>query len=125
LVGCAEDRHREIYEAVLAANLEGLEAVRAGILGREVDAQARRVIAERGFGDRFGHGLGHGVGLEVHELPSVGPRGETALPEGCVVTVEPGVYVPGFGGVRIEDLVVVEALGPRVLTRSTKDLIEV
>ena len=125
VVGRATDRHREVYDAVLAANLAGLGAVTAGRLGRDIDAPARATIAERGFGEYFGHGLGHGVGLEIHELPSVGPRSDVAVPLGAVVTVEPGVYIPGYGGVRIEDLVVVEASGGRVLTRSAKDLIEV
>lgn len=124
VLGTADDRQREIYDAVHAANMAGIEAVRAGLPGKDIDAAARAVIVERGFGDAFGHGLGHGVGLEVHELPSVGPRGTAEVPAGSVVTVEPGVYLPGFGGVRIEDLVVVEATGARVLTRSPKDLIE-
>lgn len=124
VVGNPSDRHREVYDAVHAANLAGISAVRAGRPGADIDAEARAVIVERGFGERFGHGLGHGVGLEVHELPSVGPRGTKSVMPGSVVTVEPGVYLPGFGGVRIEDLVVVEDGGPRVLTRSPKDLIE-
>jgi len=82
------------------------------------------VIESHGFGERFGHGLGHGVGIEVHELPSVGPRGTKEIPEGSVITIEPGVYVPEFGGVRIEDLVVVEETGGRVLTSSEKGIIE-
>ncbi len=124
VIGSASDRHREIYEAVLAANLAGIEAVRPGLPGKEVDGAARAVIEARGFAENFKHGLGHGVGLEVHELPGLGARSEPALAVGNVVTVEPGVYVPGFGGVRIEDLVVVEEAGARVLTRSTKELIE-
>jgi Xaa-Pro aminopeptidase len=124
VVGSASERQREIYGAVHAANLAGIQAVKAGVPGRQADAAAREVLTERGFGEYFGHGLGHGVGLEVHELPGLGPRSEAALPAGAVVTVEPGVYLPGFGGVRIEDLVVVEEGGVRVLTRSTKDLIE-
>jgi Xaa-Pro aminopeptidase len=124
VIGKATDRHREIYGVVLAANEAGRAAVRAGIPGREIDAAARAVIVDAGFGEYFGHGLGHGVGLEVHELPGVGPRSEGIVPAGAVVTIEPGVYIPGFGGVRIEDLAVVESAGPRVLTRSTKDLLE-
>lgn len=124
-IGTADDRQREIYETVLAANLAGLLALSAGVAGSEVDAAARRVIVDAGFGERFGHGLGHGVGLEVHEGPSLSARATELLPAMAVVTVEPGVYLPGFGGVRIEDLVVVEEGGCRVLTRSPKELIEV
>ena len=125
VIGAASDRHREIYETVLSANAAGIGAVRAGRVGKDVDAVAREIIAERGFGEHFGHGLGHGVGREVHEAPGVGPRSDKPLPAGSVVTVEPGVYIPGYGGVRIEDLVVVEDSGARVLTASSKDLIEV
>lgn len=125
VVGSASDEQRSIYAAVLAANLAGLAAVAAGRTGSAVDAAARAVISEAGFGERFGHGLGHGVGLEVHEAPSVSARGTAPLKAGAVVTIEPGVYVPGLGGVRIEDLVVVEEGGCRILTRSPKDLIEV
>ena len=125
VVGRATDRHREIYDAVLAANLAGIAALRAGIPGREVDAAARAVIEAAGFGEHFGHGLGHGVGLEVHEAPGVGPRSAGELPVGAVVTVEPGIYIPEFGGVRIEDLAVLESDGVRVFTSSTKDLLEV
>ncbi len=124
VLGPASARQREIYETVLAANLAGIEAVSPGIAGKDVDAAARAVIEMRGFADSFKHGLGHGVGLEVHELPNVGIRSEPPLEVGNVVTIEPGVYVPGFGGVRIEDLVVVEAAGAHVLTGSTKELIE-
>lgn len=125
VVGAASERQREIYAAVLAANLAGIGAVSAGLPGSDIDAAARAVLIERGFGDLFTHGLGHGVGLEVHELPHVGPRGKKSVRAGSVMTVEPGVYEPGLGGVRIEDLVVVEETGPRVLTSSTKELIEV
>ena len=124
VIGRASDRHREIYDAVLAANAAGTAAVRPGRRGSEIDAVARALIAERGFGENFGHGLGHGVGLEIHELPGVGPRSEPEVELGAVITIEPGIYVPGFGGVRIEDLVVVGEAGARVLTRSTKDLLE-
>jgi len=124
VIGGASDRHREIYATVLAANLAGIEALRAGRTGQEVDAAARTIIAEAGFGEYFGHGLGHGVGLEIHEQPSVGPRSAGVLVEGAVVTIEPGIYIPEFGGVRIEDLAVVEEAGARVLTRSPKELLE-
>jgi Xaa-Pro aminopeptidase len=125
VMGKATDRHREIYDAVLAANEAALAGARAGMPGSEIDGIARRLLTERGFGENFGHGLGHGVGLSVHELPSVGKASRAAVRSGAVITIEPGVYVPGFGGVRIEDLVVVEDGGVRVLSHSRKDLIEV
>lgn len=124
VLGSASERHREIYDAVLEANRAGIAAVAPGVSGVDVDAAARAVIEERGFGDNFGHGLGHGVGLDIHELPFAGPRSKDTMESGCVITIEPGVYVPGFGGVRIEDLVVVVEGGSRVMTRSPKDLIE-
>lgn len=124
VVGTASARHREIYDAVLAANLAGIAALRPGVPGASVDAAARSVLEAAGFGEYFGHGLGHGVGLDVHELPSVGPRATKSLVPGSVVTIEPGVYVPGFGGVRIEDLVFVGEPQVEVLTRSTKELLE-
>lgn len=124
VVGTASARHREIYDAVLAANLAGIAALRPGVPGSSVDAAARSVLEAAGFGEYFGHGLGHGVGLDVHELPAVGPRASKSLLPGSVVTIEPGVYVPGFGGVRIEDLVLVSEPRVEVLTRSTKELLE-
>jgi Xaa-Pro aminopeptidase len=123
-VGHVDERGREIYDTVRAANVGATRALRAGRLGREVDAAARAVIAEAGFGQYFGHGVGHGVGLEIHELPRVGPASDMPLAAGSVVTIEPGIYIPGFGGVRIENLAVVEDAGARVLTRSTMDLLE-
>ena len=98
-----DDRQRAIYELVQSAQVRAVDGIRAGMTGREVDALAREVIAGRGFGENFGHSLGHGLGLEVHEAPRLGPREERTLPVGAVVTVEPGVYLPGWGGVRIED----------------------
>jgi len=124
VIGTATEQQREIYNAVLAANLAGIGAVCGGRDGTEIDAAARKVIEAAGYGERFGHGLGHGVGLEIHEAPSVGPRATRSVPVGSIITIEPGIYIPGLGGVRIEDLVVVESDRARVLTRSTKDLIE-
>jgi len=125
-VRSADERSREIYEIVLRAQLAGLEAVRPGKTGREVDAVARDVIAAAGYGEYFGHGLGHGVGLAIHEdPPRLSPRGEVTLVENMVVTVEPGIYLPGFVGVRIEDLVVVTAAGARRLSQSPKDFLVV
>jgi Xaa-Pro aminopeptidase len=117
------DEARQVYELVLAAQRAGVEAVRAGVGGREVDAVARDVIEAAGHGDHFGHGLGHGVGIEVHEAPRLSKRSEDELHAGNVVTVEPGVYLPGRLGVRIEDLVVVGEDGPEILTSLDKELL--
>lgn len=113
---------RQAYELVLEAQLAGLGAVRAGEDARAVDAVARAVIADAGHGERFGHGLGHGVGLAVHEGPRLSQRSDDGLVAGNVVTVEPGVYVPGEFGVRIEDLVVVTDDGCDILTSIPKHL---
>jgi len=118
--GRLSGQRREVYDLVLEAQLAGLRAVRPGESGRSVDAVARDVIEEGGHGERFGHGLGHGVGLEVHEAPRLSKRSEDDLLVGDVVTVEPGVYVPGEFGVRIEDLVVVTADGHRNLSTRPK-----
>jgi Xaa-Pro aminopeptidase len=116
------DEGRETYELVQRAQAAALEAVRPGASGKEVDAVAREIISEAGHGDHFGHGLGHGVGLEVHEGPRLATTSEDELQEGNVVTVEPGVYLPGRLGVRIEDLVVVTGDGYRNLSGLSKDL---
>lgn len=123
-IGAPDERQREVYEAVRAANEAGIAAVRAGMTGASIDAAARDLLGSRDLGQYFGHGLGHGVGIEVHELPSVSPRGRESVLAGAVVTIEPGVYIPGLWGVRIEDLVVVEEAGCRLLSTSTKELIE-
>ncbi len=115
----------EAYALVLRAQQAALDAVRAGPEGREVDAVAREIISAAGHGEHFGHGLGHGVGLEVHEGPRLARTAEAPLAAGHVVTVEPGVYLPGRGGVRIEDLVVVAEDGRRVLSGTTKELVQV
>jgi Xaa-Pro aminopeptidase len=113
---------REVYEVVLAAQLQSLEAIKAGVKGEDVDGVARKVITDAGYGEHFGHGLGHGVGLEVHEAPRVSLRSDDVLASGEVVTVEPGIYLPGKLGVRIEDLVVVADDGLRNLSTLPKDL---
>lgn len=123
VVGSADDRHREIYELVARAQAAGLAAVAPGKAGSEVDAAARSVIEAGGQGDAFGHGLGHGVGLEVHEGPGLRSISEDILEDGNVVTVEPGVYIPGWGGVRIEDLVLVTSSGSEVLSKAGNELI--
>jgi Xaa-Pro aminopeptidase len=116
------DEGREVYAVVLEAQLASLAAIEAGVKGEDVDAVARRVIGAAGHGDRFGHGLGHGVGLEVHEGPRLSLRSDDVLAPGEVVTVEPGIYLPGNLGVRIEDLVVVTAGGLRNLSALPKRL---
>ncbi|HTR74471.1 MAG TPA: Xaa-Pro peptidase family protein [Solirubrobacterales bacterium] len=113
---------RGIYETTLAAQGAALEAIRPGEKGEDVDAVARKVIADAGHGEHFGHGLGHGVGLEIHEGPRLSPRADDVLAAGEVVTVEPGIYLPGRFGVRIEDLVVVTDDGIRNLSSLPKAL---
>jgi Xaa-Pro aminopeptidase len=113
---------RAVYGTVLEAQLAALDAIEAGVKGEDVDSVARKVIEAAGYGDRFGHGLGHGVGLEVHEAPRLSPRSDDILQPGEVVTVEPGIYLPGQFGVRIEDFVVVEDGGNRNLSTLPKDL---
>lgn len=124
-VGSVGEREREIHSIVLAAEQAGVASVRPGLTGAEIDAVSRAMISEAGYGERFGHGLGHGVGLEVHEGPTLGRTGDRSLAESMVVTVEPGIYLPGECGVRIEDLVVVDSAGARVLTHLPRELIEV
>ena len=125
VVGRADGRQREVYDLVRAANETAATGVRAGMRGRDADALAREYIERRGHGEAFGHSLGHGLGLEVHEAPRLSRVAEDALPAGSVVTIEPGVYLPGWGGVRIEDDVHLAPNGPELLTHFTRDLIEV
>lgn len=123
VVGKPSDKHREIYSIVLEAQLHCLANIKPGMSGREADALARDVIAKYGYGDLFGHGTGHGLGMEVHEAPRLSKFGDTILTPGMTVTVEPGIYVPGFGGVRIEDDIVITETGIKILTSSPKELI--
>ncbi len=123
-LGKASPKQREIYDIVLRAQETALQGIRPGRTGQEIDALARKVIEDAGYGENFGHGLGHGVGLAIHEEPRLSVTATEKLLPGMVVTVEPGIYVPGFAGVRIEDLVVVEEDGIRNLTSSSKELIE-
>lgn len=120
--GELDPRDRAIYELVLHAQREALDAVRPGPTGREVDAIARAIIDDAGHGEHFGHGLGHGVGLEVHEGPRLSKQGDDVLAAGNIVTVEPGIYVPGAVGVRIEDLVLITEDGNEVLSGLPKQL---
>ncbi len=124
VMGTASDEHRRVYEVVRVANDRAAKGVRAGMSGRDADAIARQYIERAGYGDLFGHSLGHGIGLEVHEAPRLARTAEGALPESAVVTIEPGVYRPGWGGVRIEDDVVLGADGPQILTQFPRELIE-
>jgi Xaa-Pro aminopeptidase len=121
--GDPDSRLQEIHDLVRAAHEAGMAAVTAGARAGDVDEAARAVIREAGHGDHFGHSLGHGVGLEVHEGPGLRAGSDDEVPEGAVVTVEPGVYVPGLGGVRIEDMVEVTATGRRPLPRSPRELV--
>ncbi|WP_206812745.1 aminopeptidase P family protein [Paradesulfitobacterium ferrireducens] len=122
-LGEPDEKQRALYDTVLAANRAGIAAVRPGLTGKEVDAAARKLIEDAGYGEYFGHGLGHSVGLAIHEGPNLSPREERVLEPGMVVTVEPGIYLPDYGGVRIEDMVLVTEQGCEVLTKAPKDLI--
>jgi len=119
-VGDASPIARAIYHLCLQAQLAGVHGVRAGLSGRDADAIVRAVIAQGGYGDYFGHGTGHGVGLEVHEAPRLSRTAEEMLPAGSVVTVEPGIYLPEVGGVRIEDLCLVTEQGVAILSGTPK-----
>jgi Xaa-Pro aminopeptidase len=121
--GQLPDELTRAYEVCLEAQLTGLAAVQPGASGPGVDAAARDKIEAAGFGEAFGHGLGHGVGLVVHEDPRLAQESRSTLAEGNVVTVEPGIYLSGLGGIRIEDLVVVRGDGPEILTTFSKDLL--
>ncbi len=124
VMGKADKKHREIYEIVREAQQAGIDAIRAGVKGPDVDAAARKIIADAGYGDRFIHSLGHGLGLKVHDGGGFSPRLEMEVKENMVITVEPGIYLPGWGGVRIEDDVLVKKNGAEVLTSFPKELIE-
>lgn len=113
----------KIYNVVLKAQLEAEKFIKAGILGSEAHKVAADIIAENGYGQYFGHGLGHSLGLEIHESPSASPRGDKVLPAGSLITVEPGIYVPGLGGVRIEDTCLVKEDGLEVITAADKSVI--
>ena len=123
VIGKPSDKHKEIYNIVLEAQLYALDRIRPGMTGMEADALCRGIIAKYGYGDNFGHGTGHGLGMEIHEAPRLSRLGDTILTPGMTVTVEPGIYVPGFGGVRIEDDIVITESGIKILTSSPKDLI--
>jgi Xaa-Pro aminopeptidase len=125
VVGKATADQREIHDVVREANATASGAIRAGMRGKDADALARGYIERRGWGEAFGHSLGHGIGLEVHEGPRLSKLNDTPLPVGCVVTIEPGIYRPGWGGVRIEDDVLLTAEGREVITTFPRELIEI
>lgn len=125
VVGKADDEQRHVYGIVREANERAAQKIRAGITGQDADALARSYIEDQGFGRAFGHSLGHGLGLEVHEAPRLAKTSEAELSAGAVVTIEPGIYRPGWGGIRIEDDVHLAPDGPRILTDFTRELLEV
>ncbi len=122
-VGQPDEEMRKVYDIVLKAQLAGISAAKAGITGSQLDAAARDIIAEEGYGECFGHSLGHGVGLEIHEKPNASPNYKLPLSSGAVVTVEPGIYIAGKFGVRIEDFVILNENGCENLTKFNKNLI--
>ncbi len=119
VLGMPDKKTVDLFRVVRKAQLSATAAIRAGITGREADKAARDVISGAGLGDKFGHGLGHGVGLAVHEAPSLSPRNRKKLQTGMIITVEPGVYLPGWGGIRLENMGVVEENGCRILNQDT------
>lgn len=125
VMGRASARQKEVYDVVLQANVKSSGALRSGMRGMDADAVAREYIHGLGFGEAFGHSLGHGIGLEIHEAPRLAKTADSPLPEGAVVTIEPGVYLEGWGGVRIEDDVLLSSAGPRVLTSFSRELLEI
>ena len=120
-VGSATDEMKNVYDIVLKAQLAGIAAARAGVLGKDIDAASRKVIADAGYGEYFGHGFGHCLGLDIHEPPFAGPRGDKPLPAGSVSSAEPGIYLPGRFGVRIEDVMIIRETGAEVITRAPKN----
>jgi len=125
VLGKADAKHKEIYQIVKDAHDRCVDGVKPGVKCSDLDALAREYIHDKGYGEYFGHGTGHGVGLEVHEMPVISPRGDGYLEEGMVFSIEPGIYIPEFGGVRIEDVVAVTADGCEVLTLADKTKFEI
>ena len=122
-VGHVTEEMRAVYETVLAAQAAGIAAARAGVTGRAVDGAARAVIEQAGYGAYFGHSFGHGVGVEIHEAPNASPMNETPLPAGAVISAEPGIYLPGRLGVRIEDVILLTEEGCEDITLAPKELL--
>ena len=113
----------KVYKTVLKAQLAGIAATKAGVSGKAIDGAARKVIADAGYGEYFGHGYGHSLGILIHEAPNANTRNEEPMPENAVVSAEPGIYLPGKFGVRIEDVTVLTKDGCEILTKSPKNLI--
>ncbi len=122
-VGKPDEELSKIYNIVLSAQQSAVRGAKKGLTGKEIDSIARDLISKEGYGDCFGHGLGHGVGLEIHEEPRLSLKGSIIMDDGMVVTVEPGIYIPGLGGVRIEDMIVINGDNPLVLTGSSREMI--
>lgn len=122
-LGSVTDQMQTVYNTVLAAQQVGIDAARAGVSGRSIDAAGRAVIDAAGYGAYFGHSFGHGLGLDIHESPNASPNEETILPEGAVISAEPGIYIPGAFGVRIEDILYLTANGAKNLTKAEKSLL--
>jgi Xaa-Pro aminopeptidase len=123
-VGKIDDEARKVYNLVLEAHLLGIRSAKAGMTGKELDGIVREFLTAHGYGEAFGHSLGHAVGLQVHELPTIGRKGEMKIPVGAVITIEPGVYLPGKFGVRIEDMVLMTERDAEPLPKAQKNLIE-
>ncbi|MDR0446120.1 MAG: Xaa-Pro peptidase family protein [Oscillospiraceae bacterium] len=123
-IGRATEEMRRVYDTVAEAQRAGIAAARAGVLGRDVHAAAAKVISDAGYGEYFGHGFGHGLGIEVHELPNASPSYGGALPAGAVISAEPGIYIPGKFGVRIEDVIYITEQGSENITTLPKELVE-
>ena len=122
-VGKPSDKMREIYAVVLEAQLAGIAMAKPGVPGKEIDAAARRIIDRAGYGEYFGHGFGHSLGLEIHENPGASASNDQPMPEGAVISAEPGIYIPGLFGVRIEDVLWLRDGGAHIITRAPKELI--
>lgn len=125
VIGEPSDKHREIYNIVLEAQLKGVNDIKPGMTGKEADALTRDVITKYGYGPQYSHTTGHGIGIDIHEGPRLAATSDTVLEPGMVVTVEPGIYIPDFGGVRIEDDVLITENGREILTKSTKEFITI
>ena len=122
-LGFVSEEMDKVYKTVLKAQLAGIAATKAGVAGRDIDGAARKVIADAGYGDYFGHGYGHSLGILIHEAPNANTRNDQPMPAGAVVSAEPGIYLPGKFGIRIEDVTVITETGCEVLTKSPKNLI--